>query len=414
MLFMNNRCLTALKIIALMLLTSCGSRPPQPPPPPMPAPSSPSSPSSPSIPSPSSMPEPSAAPSEPINPSSRPGSSSENSDGKEVQEQIGKNLQERGAQVKQASKNLGDRNTDPLIPNGDSNPSIYNTMNDEEVTLTTEPTLASESQSTSGGSHEPLPDEIWDAQDTLEVAGVALQTAGLMVETAVNDDELAEAEIELSTARVAIIIAEENLADLKETLQNKNLNSGDAEAAISATEIALKEANLAIVLASEIFEVELPSSVATPEEPIFSDDNSGSDTDGRISELDKELEESLVTFDDTIDVVKRTLSDKTPAPLQASVSSSPNNSTEDIRGSEDSVVSEEPGESSDAGAGTSSKEAKAAGGSNILDAKTSEDIPDSQGDDIVAKQLREAAIAEKNPDIKEKLWEEYRRYKTSI
>ena len=43
-----------------------------------------------------------------------------------------------------------------------------------------------------------------------------------------------------------------------------------------------------------------------------------------------------------------------------------------------------------------------------------EDIPDPQGDDIVAKQLREAAIAEADPELKDKLWEEYRRYKAGI
>ena len=43
-----------------------------------------------------------------------------------------------------------------------------------------------------------------------------------------------------------------------------------------------------------------------------------------------------------------------------------------------------------------------------------EDIPSAQGDDIVAQQLREAAIAETDPELKEKLWEEYRRYKAGL
>ena len=43
-----------------------------------------------------------------------------------------------------------------------------------------------------------------------------------------------------------------------------------------------------------------------------------------------------------------------------------------------------------------------------------EDIPDPQGDDIVAQQLREAAIAETDPALKEKLWEEYKRYKAGL
>ncbi len=43
-----------------------------------------------------------------------------------------------------------------------------------------------------------------------------------------------------------------------------------------------------------------------------------------------------------------------------------------------------------------------------------EDIPDGQDDDIVAQQLREAAMAETDPELKKKLWEEYRRYKEGI
>ena len=41
----------------------------------------------------------------------------------------------------------------------------------------------------------------------------------------------------------------------------------------------------------------------------------------------------------------------------------------------------------------------------------SEDIPDARDDDIIARQLREAAMQEEDPVLKEKLWEEYKRYK---
>ena len=40
-----------------------------------------------------------------------------------------------------------------------------------------------------------------------------------------------------------------------------------------------------------------------------------------------------------------------------------------------------------------------------------EDIPDGSDDDVVARQLREAAEKETDPELREKLWEEYRRYK---
>lgn len=39
------------------------------------------------------------------------------------------------------------------------------------------------------------------------------------------------------------------------------------------------------------------------------------------------------------------------------------------------------------------------------------DIPDGRGDDIVARQIREAAMKEQDPVLREKLWDEYRKYK---
>jgi hypothetical protein len=42
------------------------------------------------------------------------------------------------------------------------------------------------------------------------------------------------------------------------------------------------------------------------------------------------------------------------------------------------------------------------------------DVGDGSDDDIVARQLREAAMAEEDPALREKLWDEYRRYKASV
>jgi hypothetical protein len=46
-----------------------------------------------------------------------------------------------------------------------------------------------------------------------------------------------------------------------------------------------------------------------------------------------------------------------------------------------------------------------------IQARTPEDVDVSAYDDIVARQLREAAIAENDPELRERLWEEYRKYK---
>jgi hypothetical protein len=61
-------------------------------------------------------------------------------------------------------------------------------------------------------------------------------------------------------------------------------------------------------------------------------------------------------------------------------------------------------------------EAGAVGGLAGLDdqevaRRTPDDIEAIIDDDIVAKQLREAALAEEDPELRERLWEEYRKYK---
>jgi len=42
--------------------------------------------------------------------------------------------------------------------------------------------------------------------------------------------------------------------------------------------------------------------------------------------------------------------------------------------------------------------------------RTPEDIPIVVDDDIIARQLREAALTEDDPALRERLWEEYRKY----
>ena len=42
------------------------------------------------------------------------------------------------------------------------------------------------------------------------------------------------------------------------------------------------------------------------------------------------------------------------------------------------------------------------------------DIPEGSDDDVVARQLREAAAKETDPELRKKLWEEYRRYKQGV
>lgn len=67
----------------------------------------------------------------------------------------------------------------------------------------------------------------------------------------------------------------------------------------------------------------------------------------------------------------------------------------------------QPGDQRDGGPDDSSTDS----GDQGSDQDQPSDIPDGSDDDVVARQLREAAEKETDPELKAKLWEEYRRYK---
>jgi hypothetical protein len=69
-----------------------------------------------------------------------------------------------------------------------------------------------------------------------------------------------------------------------------------------------------------------------------------------------------------------------------------------------------PGQQSGPSASGSS-ESDGAPGSGSGGSSTPPDVGDGTDDDIVARQLREAAENEKDPELREKLWDEYRKYK---
>jgi hypothetical protein len=68
-----------------------------------------------------------------------------------------------------------------------------------------------------------------------------------------------------------------------------------------------------------------------------------------------------------------------------------------------------PGGSGDRGGGGGVGGGGARGGSGPSTVPA--DIPDGSDDDVVARQLREAAMKETDPELREKLWQEYRNYK---
>lgn len=77
--------------------------------------------------------------------------------------------------------------------------------------------------------------------------------------------------------------------------------------------------------------------------------------------------------------------------------------------SEGAVAATETASGSEAGGQTTSP--SVATGAQPGGGRVPADIPDGRDDDIVARQLREAAQMENDPALREKLWDEYRKYK---
>jgi hypothetical protein len=71
---------------------------------------------------------------------------------------------------------------------------------------------------------------------------------------------------------------------------------------------------------------------------------------------------------------------------------------------------EPAGEPIESGGGTPEETSETESG-RISNGRIPPDVGNGEDDDIVARQLREAAMKEEDPELREKLWDEYRAYK---
>lgn len=263
------------------------------------------------------------------------------------------------------------------------------------------------------GIEDPLADEIQAAREALQEAGIALETAGGALETATSTEELAAAEAALARARVSVIVAGQDLLDLQELVTDPSMGE-----IIDQAQEALNQANSAIVIASDSI---FSTRISLPEFEQEQAAGGGGKGNRNESELDKELNDSIVIFENQILEARNDVIGSAPAPTSAenipgvavlggtleddTKAGSLEENQETLILTRESEVTQQ-GRMPE-GAELASVEDKTA--SLIPD-----DIPDPQGDDIVAQQLREAAVAETDPALREKLWEEYRRYKAGL
>ncbi len=442
------------------------------PPSPSQSPSMPSPTQSPSMPSPSqspSMPSPTQSPSMPSPPSGQgqpsvatrmpdmslpspdsPSSGEQGSPGEPQQqqsdpsqqgrEQAGGDLQAAGERVARAGEQLGEDSTGPagssdgeptgemaeaggmpedvLIPEMDSTSNSDDLIFEEseaggaqgDAVASGEPgggqpsdPMSDQMQTASGDpmGGDEMSDEIRAAQEALMEAGIRLGEAGAAVADATTAEEIARARELLAEARIIVIVAGQDLMDARDSA-----NSGDA-AIFDEAEAALNEASVAIVVATQ----------AVEGMPDFEDLQTAG-LPSRGTTLEDELEESLGDFDRTILTARRTV-------LQPG---GPGEESE-LPPAEGELIGGVPGGGGDEEQGLVEAEGEMEGlpepGSVpvsrdapveqvAVSTEVPEDIGPGNDDDIVAQQLREAAMSESDPDLREKLWEEYRRYKSGL
>lgn len=253
-----------------------------------------------------------------------------------------------------------------------------------------------------------LSEDIAAAQEALEQAGIALQAAGEAVSGAETDAELQQAEDLLADARVGILIAEQALSDIDAQ------HSGDGSELRARANDALGDANVQLVIATQAV---LNARTGMPD---YEGTELPSGTQvvvvGELGTLDDELNESLIIFDDQIETARAIIINSSAPPI----SESTKNRLPGSKGqglvlvTGDGPQDENPQTDGSAQPSVVTSTVPGNKDKQTVASATPDDIPSAQGDDIVAQQLREAAIDETDPELKAKLWEEYKRYKEGL
>ena len=167
-------------------------------------------------------------------------------------------------------------------------------------------------------------------------------------------------------------------------------------------------------------------SARSPDEQPSKDKQAAATTeDEKVAVLDQQLEETLGRYDEAIheEFEKAQAERQAHQPSAAGDVQTPESGSEDMHGAEHPAEAGLP-ERSVAKAGSPASLPESGGPGDDPDEGSEAhgtqgthrvpppaDIPSGDDDDVVARQLREAAQSERDPVLREKLWDEYRKYK---
>lgn len=138
----------------------------------------------------------------------------------------------------------------------------------------------------------------------------------------------------------------------------------------------------------------------------------------KTQQLDQKLDERFADFDRLLLREREFLNEKQNEqgdPQSGGAGGASGNGIDGFKGLDEyGDIAEQGSESYDNGTATQQPSGENAFPSENSNINIPPDLVNSKGDDVIARQLREAALKEKDPALREKLWDEYRKYKKGI
>ena len=141
----------------------------------------------------------------------------------------------------------------------------------------------------------------------------------------------------------------------------------------------------------------------------------------RAKELGKELDKSMGDFDESLGEEQREIASTSRNTEGFDTGSGGNSGGSISLGEQAAGAMGSSGSSSGGGGGAGSDAPGEVGGGPLegmsaqeVEQRTPDDIEAIIDDDVIAKQLREAALAQEDPEKRERMWQEYRKYKGLI
>ncbi len=247
--------------------------------------------------------------------------------------------------------------------------------------------------------------------------GKLLLTAGLLLVACGAAADYAQLLARLRIDRAAMLAAEQDFHDRRQRGSLSGAEAADYAAYVARLHRRVAEDCVALAGAG----LPLPSDMGCPSLPPrllapAAIDQAGEQTLAeQIAGLDAELFAGLGEFDEMLlreQERVRAAAPMTNAAGGAGGGAGAADGTEGAEGAE-GAEGESGAEAEDGSDGSTSRGDGAGPGAQRQAGRqgTPADIPDGSDDDVVARQLREAAEKETDPELKKKLWEEYRKYK---